>query len=451
MRVWIGSLFLLGSSLSPAVAEPAPAFVFRHVNVVPMDRNRILKDEDVIVKNRKIVGIGHGLPIPAGATQIDGHGTEYLSPGLADMHTHSDRKGDFVDYLANGVTTVLHMGGARSGFIDTLVPSINRGDLPGPRIYTGFLVDGGPDYNGFVVKTPAEGRAAVDLAKDNGYDFLKVYVDLRPEVFEAMAAESKAKSLPIVGHGIYRVRLKRQLAAGQVMIAHAEEFFYTFFTPAGAEEKDTPPDVKRIPDAVRLAKSNHATVTADLATYGAISRQIGHPEVLDAFLAAPEAQYLSPDTWLAWEFSEYGKKTARLEAKFEFLKKMVRQMADAGVELIAGTDATSVPGMFPGFSLHEDLAELLGAGLTPFQALSAATREPGQFIARTKGGVPFGEVASGYRADLLLSSANPLEDMSTLRHPLGVMANGRWYSQAELATKLDEVRSDYRRVRRSDN
>jgi len=121
-------------------------------------------------------------------------------------------------------------------------------------------------------------------------------------------------------------------------------------------------------------------------------------------------------------------------------------MADSGVELVAGTDAPAVPGMLPGFSLHEDLDALEAAGLTRYQVLTSATRAPGAFIARTKGGDPYGIVAPGYRADLVLTSHNPLDSLATLREPLGVMAHGAWRDATALKTLTDGVRATYHRA-----
>jgi len=429
-----------------AFAQGHTEFAFVHVNVIPMDRERVLADQTVLIKDGEIQAIGSNLPAPARAVAIDGHGTAFLSPGLADMHTHSETRQDLAVYLANGVTTTLQMGGARAAFIDTIVPQVNKGALAGPHVYASFLVDGSTDYNGFVIRTPAQARAIVGLAKTNGYDFIKVYVGLSSEVFDALADEGRRQHIPLIGHGVTAVRLQRQLAEGQVLVAHAEEFFYTFFTAAGAEEIDTPPDPSRISAAVTLARSHHAAVTADLATYATIAQQIGHPDVLAGFLAKPEIIYLSPNDRLAWLRSPYLAKTARLEAKLGFLRLMVKAMADGGVELIAGTDAPGLPGMLPGFSLHEDLAELERSGLTGFQVLSTATRAPGDFIARTKGGEHFGQITAGYRADLILSADNPLSMLTTLRTPLGVMANGHWRDAAALKDLLNEVRDNYRRA-----
>jgi hypothetical protein len=424
---------------------PTRTTAFVHVNVVPMDRERVLADQTVIVEGDKIVAMGSRVPVPPHAHLIDGHKTAYLSPGLADMHTHSETRSDLAIYLVNGVTTVLHMGGARAGFVNAIVPAVNRGAVPGPHVYVSFKVDGSTDYNGFVIKTPAEARSIVALAKANNYDFIKVYVGLSAEAFSALADQGSRMAMPVVGHGVYAVRLERQLAERQVLIAHAEEFFYTFLTPPGVDETDTPPDPSRIASAVALAKRHDVAVTADAATYAAIASQIGRPDVVDSFLARPESSYLTPNDRLAWQTSGYLNKTAKLGPKLAFLRMLLKAMADAGVELVAGTDAPTIPGMLPGFSLHDSLADLEASGLTRFQALTAATRAPGTFIHRTKGGDPFGIVAPGHRADLILSEGNPLATLSTLRTPLGVMVKGRWRDAAELKALADEARRDHGR------
>ena len=411
-----------------------------------MDRERVLADQTVIVEGDTIVAMGSDLPAPAHAQVIDGHKTAYLSPGLADMHTHSDTRNDLAVYLANGVTTVLHMGGAGAGFVNATVPAVNRGAIPGPHVYLSFRVDGSAEYGGFVIRTPAEARSIVRLAKANGYDFIKVYVGLSPDVFSALADEGSRLAMPVVGHGVYAVRLERQLAEQQVLVAHAEEFFYTFFTPPGVEETDTPPDPSRIASAVALATRHDVAVTADVGTYAAIAHQIGRPDVVTSYLVRPESSYLSPNDRVAWQTSDYVNKTATLGPKLAFMRRLVKAMADAGVELVAGTDAPTVPGMLPGFSLHDSLGDLEASGLTRFQALTAATKAPGAFIHRTKGGDPFGIVAPGHRADLVFSEGNPLATLSTLRTPLGVMVKGRWWDATALKALTDEVRQSYRRA-----
>jgi hypothetical protein len=442
----LGTMVIAGLGTATAaqtVPPAAPVTAFVNVNVVPMDRERVLRDQTVLVAGDKIVAIGPNVTLPGGARVIDGHRTAYLSPGLADTHVHSETKNDLAVYLANGVTTVLTMGGTRSSFVDSIVPRSNSGKIPGPHVYTSFLVDGSTDYNGFVIKTAEEARAIVRLAKANGYDFVKVYNNLSPEAFHAVVEEGRRLHVPVVGHGLTRVGLEKQLAEGHVLVAHAEEFFYTYFTPPGAEQTDAVPDVARIPDAIAMVKRYGGTVTADLGNYGLIAHQIGHKELVDDFLDRRETRYLSPEWRLRWRLSTYVDKTANLLPRYEFLKTFIKAMADDGVPLVTGTDSPTIPGDLPGYSLHQNLEELESAGLTPFQTLSAATREPGEFIARTIGGDRFGTVAVGYRADLILTEANPLSDLKTLADPIGVMAHGQWRTKAELQGLLDEVAEQY--------
>jgi imidazolonepropionase-like amidohydrolase len=428
----------------PATHAIGGTTMFEHVNIVPMDRERILQDQCVLVEGDTIRAIGAHLDVPRGAHVIDGRGSEYLSPGLADMHVHSTTSRDMVLFLVNGITTVLNMGGATYEFVDQVVPKLNRGDLPGPHVYLSLRVDGTPEFGQLVVTSPAEARAVVGLAKTNGYDFIKVYNNLSPDVFEAFVDEGKKQGLPAVGHGVTRVGIERQLAAGQLMVAHAEEYLYTVFFPAGADVGNRAPRLDQIPAAVAFTKHYGAFVTADLNTYATIAQQWGKPEVVRAFLAMPTSRYLDPDDRIAWRAGGYETRTGSLDARLAFLKEFITALDKAGVPLIAGTDTPSLPGLVPGYSLHQDLHALEAIGLSRFEVLSTATRIPGQFIARAKPGAQrFGTIAVGNRADLNLSSANPLEDLSTLEHPLGVMSQGRWYSSEELASRLHGVAEKY--------
>lgn len=436
------ALLLAACATSAASAAPAAPAVtaFVDVNVVPMDADRVLRKQTVLVEDGKIEAIGPSLPVPAGAQVIDGRGSAYLSPGLADMHVHADTRRDMALYLANGVTTILNMGEASSEFVDLTIPAINAGRIPGPHVYLGFLVDGTPELGHFVIRTPAEARALVGLAKTNGYQFIKVYNNLSPECFHALVEEGRRLGLPVIGHGVRKVGLERQLDAGQVMVAHLEEFLYTTFAHPGAG----PPDPALIPHAIDFIKRDHAFVTADLNTYVTITRQWGRPDVVQGFLEAPETRYLSPDRRLSWRKSGYDTHKGDLTPNLEFLKRFAKALSDAGVPLITGTDSPFVPGLAPGWSLHQDLAALEADGLSRYQVLAAATRTPGEFISRTlKDGAPFGVVEPGARADLILSETNPLDDLATLRRPLGVMANGRWYARADLQGLLDQIAKDY--------
>lgn len=431
---------------APATGAPIQIAAFIHVNVVPMTQDQVLRDQTVLVEKGRIAFIGRGIAIPEGAEVIEGNG-RFLLPGLADMHSHSDTREDLKVYLANGVTTILNMGGASAGFMDSIRPGANRGALPGPHVYAAFRVDGSPQYNNFFVTTPDEARAIVRIAKTNGYDFIKVYNDLSPECFEALIEEGKALHVPIVGHGVTAVGLRKQLDAGQVMVAHTEEFLYTVFYGPGDIPEAGAPDPSKIPGAIDFVLRDKAFVTADLNTYATIARQWGKPAVAAAYLHSPDVRYLGPSDRILWAREDYKKRRGSLDARAAFLQRFTKAMSDAGVPLIAGTDAPSIPGLVAGFSLHDDLKALTEAGLTPYQALATATRTPGEFIRQSLGEqVPFGTVTVGARADLVLSQENPLANLATLRRPIGVMAAGRWYSAKELSGLLQSVATEYGRA-----
>jgi hypothetical protein len=433
------ALLTLWLILACAVAARAETIVFTDVNVVPMDRERVIPRTTVIVTDGKIASIGIMAKLPAGTKVIDGQGA-WLVPGLADMHNHVTTRDDLLLLFANGVTTMLNMGEATNSFAGRTRIAVNKGEVPGPYIFTAFVVDGDPQYGHFVVRTPDEARAIVRLAKANGYSFMKVYTNLSAEAFAALADEAKAQGMGVVGHNVAAVGLAKQLAAGQAMVAHVEEFFTGFFPEPPADDQQAPPTDARIADAIALVKAHGATVTSDLFTYRTIAAQFGKPEVVKAYLAAPEARYLSPADRIVWARSGYQKKAVDLSRRVAFEARFVKAMADAGVPLITGGDAPTIAGLVPGFALHDEIDAMLSAGLTPWQALSAATRTPSEFIAKT---VPeaakFGVIAPGYRADLLLVTENPLSKPATLRSPLGVMAGGRWYDAAALKAMLGEL------------
>ena len=347
--------------------------------------------------------------------------------------------------LANGVTTVLNMGGASSDFVDQVVPAINAGRRPGPHIYLALRVDSTPDYGQLVVTSPAQARAVVGLARTNGYDFIKVYNNLAPDVFEAFIEEGRREGVPVVGHGVTRVGIERQLAAGQLMVAHLEEYLYTVFFPPDADVGTRAPDDLQIAAAVAFTRRSGAFVTADLGTYATIAGLWGHPEATAGYRGDPDLAYLDPAMRIAWRRSGYEERSGDLGARLRFLGRFARALLDAGVPLIAGTDAPTITGDYPGSSLRTDLYALHDAGFSAFQALSTATRTPGVFIARAKpGAVCFGVVAIGCRADLLLLRGNPLVDLHALEARAGVMVGGAWHSEAQLDAMLAAVARTYR-------
>lgn len=441
IRLLIAALFLILGA--PLAAQPAVT-AFVRVNVLPMDSERALRDQTVLVSDGRIQAMGPRLNVPEGARVIDGGGTAWLLPGLADMHVHVGTRDELALLLANGITTALDLGEAPNAMVGRTRAAVARGDVPGPRLFVALAVDGSPRYGHLVVATPEAARWAVRLAKANGYDFIKVYNNLSPEAFAALVAEGREVGLPVVGHTVESLGLERQIAGGQVMVAHLEEFLYSFFRlPEGADPNAAPAD-SEIARAVDYLRRTGTVVTADLATYQTIAAQRGRQDVVDAWLRLPEARYLAPNDRIAWRNSGYVRREGSLAARAAFLSRFVDALADAGIPLISGTDAPTIPGLASGFALHRDLAALEAAGLSRYQVLEIATRAPGAFISATHPDAEcFGTVAAGQRADLLLVTANPLDDLATLRRPIGVMAGGRWHDAAALQALLDGIATKY--------
>lgn len=431
-----GSLWLLLSA-QPACASDPAALAFVDVNVVPMDTERVETHRTVIVRGHTIVADGPvgSTAIAIGVQRVEGGGKAFLMPGLADMHTHVSDEDDIGLYVAYGVTTVLHMGGTEQRIVGAVRNTIARGDLVGPQMFFSLMVDGPNDFGVEQVNNAEQASYAVRLAKANGYDFIKVYNELLPEAFDALVDEGRRQGLPVIGHQVKSVGLPAALFRGQVMVAHAEEFLDAAFMK----------DPKTVAAVVAEVKRSGAFVTPTLSTYRAISEQWGDPSRVQAYLAAPEARYMSPTTRLRWKRSFYMRRGhADLLRALAFQRRFTAALQAAGVPLLAGTDSPDVPGMYPGLSVHSEMKELVASGLTPFQAISAATRTAGAFIAQSHPErQDFGVVRLGGHADLLLVDHNPLQSVEGLDHPLGVMAAGRWYDRKELDHLLSERKARY--------
>jgi Amidohydrolase family len=221
------------------------------------------------------------------------------------------------------------------------------------------------------------------------------------------------------------------------MIAHAEEYYKTYF--------QNKPDDARIPGAVELTRRAGAYVTPNLSFFTALTNAVADPQTVDRRMAESDIEFLPPDIRGNWLAARPAKASDRFVPELATLKKLTRALSEAGVPLLTGTDSPA--GLIPGTSVDEDLDQLVGAGLTPFQALSAATRTPGQFIHRYEPGAEeFGTITPGKSADLVMLGANPLVDVRNAREPLGVMVRGRWFESRELQTLVEKPVPGYKQL-----
>lgn len=414
-------------------AGSARVVAFVNVSLLPMDVARVLSHQTVLVEDGVIRSIGPAgaVTVPAEATVIEGRGEFYLMPGLADFHTHAHQLEDLVGYAANGVTSILQMGQPPAVPAMQRRAEVNAGTLLGPHIYAAWFIDG-PGGVGNVMATDQAARDAVIYAKANGYEFAKVYNALTQSQFGAIAAEARTQGIAVIGHAVRSMGIEELLAGGQVMLAHGEEYIYTWFRNAT--------DPSLIPGAVDLTRRLGAYLTGNPSAFEAIDRQWGKPAQVEAYLAQPEARYLHQTVKDSWRRADYATRPGGLGNRTAFVRSITRAMLDGGVPILLGTDSPAIPGMFPGFSIHDEIRNLITAGFTPWQVLSSGTRVAGDFIRQTvPNSEPFGTVTAGHRADLLLLPGNPLTNLSLLRRPAGVMIRGTWWNVAALRQRLEAI------------
>jgi imidazolonepropionase-like amidohydrolase len=423
---------------TPGAAERAVAFV--GVNVIPMDTERVLTDHTVVVRDGRIASIGPSasITIPADAERIDGKG-RYLMPGLADFHVHLTSDEQLLSYLAHGVTSIFDLDGSPRQL--ELRAELANHQRFGPTLYTSSpRVDGDPPvFGGTVVKvgSPDQARKAVVQQKLAGYDALKVYDNLTPEVYAILMAMARQQKLTVVGHVPRKVGLEAVLRARQPLISHGAEYFLA----AGQ-------DVSRIPALVRATKEAGSTVVPNLARIATTRRML---EDVEGVFSDPEARFLSPDVMRNWRGSNPTRRVdvaafaERERAEYPFVQQLALGLQKEGVRLVLGTDASQA-GLYPGKTAHLELVELVKAGLSPFEALATGTRNAGGFITEhVDPAARFGTVALGQRADLLLLPGNPLEDVGQADRLLGVMVRGQWLPREQLLRMREKVAAGFSR------
>jgi imidazolonepropionase-like amidohydrolase len=423
----------------PAWAHAQEPVAFVDVTVVPMTSEGELPHHTVIARDGRIAAVGPAdeVEVPAGARRIDGEG-KWLVPGLADMHVHLFSRSDLDLYLANGVTTVRNLGGY--GAADSILEirrAIEAGELRGPTIVTsGNWLDGDPPYRDIntIVRTPEEGRLEVERQHRAGYDFIKVYEGLTPEVYGAIVDEAVARGIPVTGHVPSRVGIEGVLMSGQSGIEHAAAILLPALGFRPTE------DASRA--LARQVAEAGVAVTPTLWMLELAFRQRSGPAGITEVVARPEMRYLPPDRLATWRDDNMFAAFPRLAAaegqvRRDLVYRFVGHLADAGARIVAGTDA-DVAGSVPGFAIHEELRRLVAAGLTPRATLRAATAAPAEYLAEVLPDLePFGTIDVGRRADLILLDADPLEDVAHLERRAGVMARGTWFPASELRAMLD--------------
>jgi imidazolonepropionase-like amidohydrolase len=441
--------------------DDAPPLVVIGADVLPMDKPGVLSDQTIVIRDGRIVAMGAraSVPVPVGATEIDGTG-RFLLPGLADMHAHlADRpaaspdpvdlvvRSQLLSYLATGVTLVRNMRGSDAHRDYRRL--VQDGSVTGPRIFTTTNFIDGPDgtwSRSLVVTTADEARAAVEQAVSAGYDQVKVYHSLSPEAYAAIMETAARLGIRAVGHVPLSVGIDAALAARQYSIEHLRGYDFDGVRPEAltldggrnaerftALQRMSPGRMRQLAAATASAGTwNCPTLVLDQMLFDVdLRNRILQDERIG--LVLPEIRTRIDSNHLDKIFSAEAKQALRTSLPYRY--QLVRMLQEAGAGLLVGTD-TPVPFLVPGLTPIDEIQHLVAAGLSPFEALHAATAAPARFLGIA---ADSGTVAAGMRADLILLEANPLEDVSNLWRLVGVIRDGRWLARSTLEAELQRL------------
>ena len=427
---------------------------FLHATVVPMDRERLLPDQTVLVVDGRIAAIGPAtdVRVPKQAVRIDARG-RYLLPALSDMHVHvegeswnallsdkakaASRTVPFEDflfpYVANGVTTVQVLSGTQE-----LIPVRGRiadGEMLAPRLILARMIDGPdkawpPPLSSWVANAD-EARKATLQAKADGYDKMKVYSFLDKESYDAVIATAKDQQMDVVGHIPYSLSVEYVVDAGQKMISHTEEV---------AKHANGDYSAERISYFAGRIADGHVWLTPTLVTTRRILDEFTDP---DGLFSRPEAVYsnhpMQRDIWsfISNMYQQIPPDAQRkLRDDFEkFQRPFTKVFHDRGGQLMTGTDSL-LPRLVPGFTLHQELRELVDVGLTPYEALRTSTTIPYEYLGEARRA---GTIEVGKHTDLLLVEDNPLQDVSAASKIAGVLMRGRWVGREEIDRRMRKI------------
>jgi len=423
MRLLAALALLLGSGCATVPPATPGALVVRNVSVIDPAAGAVRPGQTIRVEGERIVAVGPSRAVAArGARVIDGSG-KYVVPGLWDMHTHLSGWGfgrAFPMLVANGVLGVRDMGNPDMAAPRAASEQVKAGAIPSVRFFAAGLRLDGPTNPLFtsrlIVATPEEGRAAVRGKVEEGAPFIKIMARLDKPTFMAIAEEAKARSIRFAGHLPAPVSAIEAADAGMWTIEHG------FRMPECDEGKSCP----ALTETTEALKRNGVWLVPTMAA------EDGQVRVYSAAIPAEQRALITQEGRETWAKQDainsqfYPPVPERLKAFSAGVAGGLRMTAilhKHGVKLLAGTDLGG-PGTLPGFSLHRQLELLVQAGLSPLEALRAATSNPVAALGLEK---DLGRVEAGKYADFLILNRNPLEDITATNDIHGVVANGRPY------------------------
>ena len=396
------------------------------------------EDAVILIRNGHIQAVArvNEIQIPRGAERINLAGKTVI-PGLIDAHAHVERWAA-PRYLAWGVTTVRDLHSNNDSAL-ALRNDLNLGAITGPRMFTaGAMIDGVPATypNATGVATGAEARRAVDQRAVAGVDYLKIYTKITPSLLRPLMDEAKTLRLPVAAH-LGKIDALTAARAGVVSLEHmagvvqaaardpavyfrAHDLFLAGWTTE--EQGWTTLDSVALARTARALAQTKVAIVPTLIVHEMLSR-LDNPILLrrpgmedvpdDAASVRSVPGLLRRTGWRPRDFDAFRRARARQN-------QFVREFKRAGGAIAAGTDAANQL-LIPGCSLHEEMALLVEAGLTPLEAISSATRRGAQLLRADSLGV----LAPGKVADLVVLNASPVRDIAATRNIAWVMTRGR--------------------------
>lgn len=444
VAVTIVSVLTLSGIAVPALAATT---VFLNVNVVSMRDDQVQYNQTVLVEDGRISLIGpvDTTPIPKDIEVVDGT-DRFLMPGLAEMHAHvpgvssPELKRTLTLFAANGVTLLRGMLGQPAHL--RLRQSLAQGEEFGPRLFTS-----GPSMNGNSVSGPADGARKVREQFDAGYDLVKIHPGLTADEFAAIADAANELGIPFAGHVPAAVGLRDALSSGISTIDHLDGYLAALM-PADSDASGGYGGFFDVLLAGQLGEENIAELaaaTVAAGTWNVPTESLFEHSVSEVTVAElssrAEMRYMPESTVQQWVRAkqsiendrDFDPEVARQAIRLR--RMLIKALHDAGAGLLLGSDAPQVFNV-PGFAVHHELAFLVEAGLTPYEALATGTTAVAEYL-----GSNTGMVTVGRDADLILLDADPLADIRNTRRIHGVMLRGSWFSAAALDKRLEKYRS----------
>ena len=408
----------LPAKYGEAISRKSNSYLISNVSVIPMNKDTVLTHRSVLIDSGRIKRISSyqdSVNIDSSTLLIDGSG-KYLIPGLTDLHVHLNDDNNLLLMIANGVTTARNMTG--HPFHLQLRGKIEKSEILGPTLYTASPILESADKlwgNSIGLKNITEARDTVIALKKKGYNFIKIYHTLTPELYRRILQVGDSINIQIVGHIPVQVELSEALSLNQYSIEHIDlDQMREISTSISLEKK------------AEMIGASGNWVCPTLIVHKNIQKHLD-----DHTLQLDYEQYVDKDTRTFWKQA-----LSDGESEFELQKKLVKLIFNSGGKLLTGTDCLNSY-VLAGFSLHEELQELVSVGLSEFEVLKASTVNAAEFLRREQ---DIGTIEVGKIADLILLEGNPLENILNTKRINGVLIKGKWIPVEELDTMLADIR-----------